>query len=161
MDDGPDRIQLRSLRGSHSQNLASFQEEWPFLRIEESIAEVNIHLPGIGFDLAEVRVVRSIQNQIRRDSILCCQAQIASPFINSQLALVGLVLLTVCDSRKQFDKCIMLESMENHRLHLRQECHSSFGTQRRRGALFRSATDSSLEHHSHLNRLPVSVANAF
>ena len=62
VDDGLERIPR--LGGRQGELLPALQEKGTFLGIKKGVAEVEIDLPGVGFDLAEVGIDRPVQDEL-------------------------------------------------------------------------------------------------
>ena len=75
VDDGPrvdDRLQGGVLhRPAEGPDVLAFQEERPFLLVIKGVAEVDVHLAGVGLDLAEVGIVGAVQGQVGGQADTC------------------------------------------------------------------------------------------
>ena len=72
---GLQRARLR--RPAQVEDVLAFEEERPLLREEERRTQVDVHLAGVGLDLAEVGVVGAVRGQLRGDAVLGGDAEAA------------------------------------------------------------------------------------
>lgn len=141
--------------------LASFQEKRPFLGEKEIVAEVDIDLSGIGLDLAEIRIISSVENQTGGKAIFPRQAQIPGGLFAAQSPLIQHVSLAVGEGREDFEKGVFLEPGIFHRRHLGQEGVSPLWVQRRIRTMFGATADAPLKNVPHFYPISGGIADAF
>ena len=157
MDDGLHGIP----RCSDAEVFTPFQEEWPLFRKEESVPQIDIHLSRIRLDLAKIGVDGPVQDQVRRNAVLGCEAQIPLLFVLHQRTCFLPVSLVVGDGGQEFEQRVVFQVAIDQGLHLRQELVSLLRVHRGEGSLLGAPADAPFEEHGHLNRVLVGIPDAF